>query len=196
MKCKELETNAIMYLGGKLPPAQRDALEGHLAVCPACRERVQGFAQVMGLLGEWQNVQPSPFFQTRLTARLKEEPVSQSWWASLWQERALPEPGRRGFRPAARPLFAVALAVVMTVALVVFRYLPAPLPVEPIGRANRPLGITDPSAVTVASTAGDDQPGYQDLPQDLPLLEDWEVLRNFEVLQELGNTNPVLPVLQ
>ena len=47
--------------------------------------------------------------------------------------------------------------------------------------------------MTAASTAGDDQPGYQDLPQDLPLLEDWEVLRNFEVLQELGNTNPVLP---
>jgi len=173
MKCTELESNAIAYVDGKLAPPQRNAVEAHLAVCPACRERVRGFPRVMGLLDEWQNVEPSPFFQTRLTARLQEEAASQSWWSSLWQERAI--------RPGAGSLFAVALGVVMTVAVAVLRYSPSPAPLDASEGTNS-------QAVTVAFTA-DDLPLYQ----DLPLLEDWEVVRNFEVLQELSSTNPALP---
>ena len=169
MKCHELESNAIAYVDGKLASAERNAVEAHLAVCPACRERVHGFTQVMGLLGEWQNVEPSPFFQTRLTARLKEEAASPSGWSSLWKERA--------FRPAAGSLFAVALAGVMTVAVAGLRYAPAPAPQEEGGGTQ---------TVAVAVTAPEDLPLYQ----DLPLLEDWEVVRNFEVLQELNNPNP------
>jgi len=172
MKCNELETNAIAYIDGKLPPPQRDAVEAHLAVCAACRERVHGFTQVMGLLDEWPAVQPSPFFQTRLAARLQEEPASRSWWSSLWQ--------KADFRPAAGSFVAVALAVVVTVAVAVLRYSPAPAPLDAAGGA-------DSQAVAVASA--DDLPLYQDL-QDLPLLEDYEVLRNFEVLQVLNSPNP------
>ena len=168
MKCNELESNAIAYLDGKLAPPQRGAMEAHLAVCPACRERVHGFTRVMGLLDEWPAVQPSPFFQTRLAARLQEEPASRSWWASLWPDR--------DFRPAAGSIAAVALGVVVTVAVVVIRYSPAPLDAD---------AGTDSQGVTVAS-AGDDLPLYQ----DLPLLEDYEVLRNFEVLQVLNSPNP------
>jgi anti-sigma factor RsiW len=85
MKCKELETHAIAFLDGKLALSERAAVEAHLAACPACRERIQGFSSVMGLLGDWPAIQPSPFFQTRLAARLQAEPTSQSWWQSLWQ---------------------------------------------------------------------------------------------------------------
>ncbi|MGH9783886.1 MAG: anti-sigma factor family protein [Terriglobia bacterium] len=169
MKCKELESNAIAYLDGKLAPPHREAVEAHLAACPACRERVHGFTRVMGLLDEWPAVQPSPFFQTRLAARLQEEPASRSWWSSLWPERDL--------RPAAGSIVAVALALVVTVAVAVLRYSPGPL--------DAAGGGTDLQGVTVTS-AGDDLPLYQ----DLPLLEDYEVLRNFEVLQVLNNPNP------
>jgi len=174
MKCKELESNAIEYLDGKLAPAQRSAVEAHLAVCAACRERVHGFTQVMGLLDEWQSVQPSPFFQTRLATRLKEEAASPSGWARLCELYA--------FRPAAASLFAAALAVVMTVAVAVLRYSPAPLD----DASGNTAGTTGSRAVTVAVTAGDELPLYQ----DLPLLEDYEVLRNFEVLQVLSTPNP------
>jgi len=168
MKCNELESTAIAYVDGKLAPPERDAVEAHLAVCAACRERVHGFTQVMGLLDEWPVVQPSPFFETRLAARLQEEPASQSWWSSLWQTL--------DFRPTGS-LAAVALAVVVTVAVAVLRYSPAPSPLDATG------GV-DSQAVAVAS--GDDLPLYQ----DLPLLEDYEVLRNFDVLQVLNSPTP------
>ena len=179
MKCLDLETNAIAYLDDKLPAAQRNQVELHLAACAACRERIQGFAQVMGLLDEWESIQPSPFFHTRLAARLKEEAASQGWWKNFWQVWVP--------RPVAGSLFAIAFAAVVTVGVVLLRYGPAPSPVE--------MTRTATPAVTVAANVGDETALYQ----DLPLLEDWEVLRNFEVLQELpalgavegSNTTPV-----
>ena len=176
MHCKDLEQNAIPFLDCKLAAPERAAVERHLAACPSCRERIAGFSSVMGMLGEWPDVQPSPFFQTRLAARMKEEPVSQSWWQRLWQDDRVP-----AHRPDARPVFAVALAVVMALAVAFLQYSPAPLDLE--------QAPSDPG-VTLASASGsisgsDDMPLYQ----ELPLLEDYEVLRNFEVLQVLSNTN-------
>ena len=171
MKCTELETNAIAYLDGKLSARQRETMDRHLAACSACRERVQGFSQVMGLLGEWEAIQPSPFFNTRLAARLEEEAASRGWRETLWR-RWLPW-------PVPGSVFAVAMAIVVTLAVVLVRYSPAP----PIPSSSRQ------GAQTVTLAAGVDEVA---LYQDLPLLEDWEVLRNFEVLQELDNTRPVL----
>jgi len=172
MNCTDLEQNAIAFLDGKLAPSDRRSVEEHLAACASCRERVQGFSSVMGLLAEWPVIQPSPFFQTRLAVRLQEEPVSRGWWQSLWQEEMDGPP-----RPALQPVFAVALAVVMVVATVVLQYSPAPPDPEQSGATP---------GVTLASAAADDLPLYQ----ELPLLEDYEVLRNFEVLQVLTATNP------
>jgi anti-sigma factor RsiW len=174
MKCTDLESNAIPFLDRKLAPSEHAAVEQHLAACASCRERVQGFSSVMELLGHWPAIQPSPFFQTRLAARRKEEPLSPSWWQSLWQRDMA-----RPLRPAAGPVFAAALAVVMVVATVVLQYTPAPLD---------PDQSTATPGVTLASASADELPLYQ----ELPLLEDYEVLRNFEVLQVLGNTNPVV----
>ncbi len=175
MTCNGLESRAIEYLDGKLAPSERSAVEAHLAGCTACRLRVQSFSSVMGLLDEWPAIQPSPFFRTRLAARLKEEPVSPSWWQTLWQE-GIGSP----LRPSPRPVFALALAVVMAVAAVVLQYSPAPLgPRQPGGTPG----------ATLASASADELPLYQ----DLPLLEDYEVLRNFDVLQVLSNTRQVVP---
>jgi len=169
MTCNSLESRALEYLDGKLALSERSAVEAHLAVCADCRQRVQSFASVMGLLDEWPGIQPSPFFGTRLAARLKEEAVSSSWWQAFWQEKV-----GSPLHPSPRPLFALALAVVMVSATVVLQYSPAP------------LGSPQPGGPLAA---GDELPLYQ----DLPLLEDYDVLRNFEVLQVLNNPNQAVP---
>ena len=48
-------------------------IETHLASCATCAAKLQGFKQTMALLGEWQAPEPSPYFDTRLQARLREE---------------------------------------------------------------------------------------------------------------------------
>lgn len=171
MNCKELEVTAIAYLDGKLPPRQREAVESHLEGCSACRERIQGFSGVLGILSEWEDIRPSPFFHTRLARRIEQEAASEGWWGSL----------RQGwlFRPLANPVFAAALVAVVALAVVLLRYSPAPLetmtPEPPLPR------------VTAVSTVGVDDPTFY---SKMPMLEDWDVLRNFEVLQELSDTPP------
>ena len=48
-------------------------VEKHIASCAACAAKLQGFQQTMALLDEWQAPEPSPYFDTRLQARLREE---------------------------------------------------------------------------------------------------------------------------
>jgi hypothetical protein len=48
-------------------------IETHLASCATCAAKLQGIKQTMALLDEWQAPEPSPYFDTRLTARLREE---------------------------------------------------------------------------------------------------------------------------
>lgn len=45
----------------------------HLASCAACAAKLQGFQQTMALLDEWNVPEPSPYFDTRLQARVREE---------------------------------------------------------------------------------------------------------------------------
>lgn len=48
-------------------------IKTHLASCATCAAKLQGIKQTMALLDEWQAPEPSPYFDTRLTARLREE---------------------------------------------------------------------------------------------------------------------------
>src|ERR1700720_4085798 len=45
----------------------------HLARCDACAGKLEEFRQTMALLDEWQAPEPSPYFDVRLQARLREE---------------------------------------------------------------------------------------------------------------------------
>jgi predicted anti-sigma-YlaC factor YlaD len=48
-------------------------VENHIASCAACAAHLREFQKTMALLDEWQAPEPSPYFDTRLGARLREE---------------------------------------------------------------------------------------------------------------------------
>lgn len=48
-------------------------VENHIASCAACAAQLREFQKTMALLEEWQAPEPSPYFDTRLAARLSEE---------------------------------------------------------------------------------------------------------------------------
>ncbi len=169
MKCKQLESTAMAYLDGKLSARQRETVESHLEGCSACRERIQGLSGVMGLLGEWEDIRPSPSFNTRLAQRIEQAGAPERWWESL-QTWPL-------FRPLAKPLFATALVAVVALAVVLLRYSSAPLETM----TQEP---SLPMVAAVSAVGTDDLTLYS----KMPILEDWDILRNFEVLQELRDT--------
>jgi anti-sigma factor RsiW len=85
--------------------------QAHLAGCDRCRRELDELRATMNLMDAWKTPEPSPYFLTRLEARLRDEreAAPTGWLASL---RA-----RIAFRTMAhvRPLAAMALTVLLLV---------------------------------------------------------------------------------
>jgi anti-sigma factor RsiW len=96
---KHVVDDLSALLDGALDPAARRTVEAHLAACAACRAehgRLRGALSSLGRLPP--PPEPSPWFATRLAARLAEEP-RRGWFARLaaWRWRlALPAAGLAG----------------------------------------------------------------------------------------------------
>ena len=76
----------------------------HLATCTECAAKLEGFRATMALLDDWKAPEPSPYFDVRLRARLREEAAKPlSWWQ--WVRK---------------PALAVSLAVLMVMSITFF----------------------------------------------------------------------------
>ena len=80
MKCTEI-CELMPDLAAGLDAVAPEVKE-HLHSCAACAGKLNEFRQTMALLDEWQVPEPSPYFDVRLRARLREEAARQpaSWW--------------------------------------------------------------------------------------------------------------------
>ena len=78
----------------------------HITSCDACATHLRGLQKTMALLDEWQAPEPSPYFDTRLQARLREE---------RREEMARPHGGAHfgWFSWLRRPAWAMSLAAVI-----------------------------------------------------------------------------------
>jgi len=71
MDCKEIQEMLPDLATGI--EVRTPEVEKHIASCKACSAKLHEFEQTMALLDEWQAPEPSPYFDTRLQARLREE---------------------------------------------------------------------------------------------------------------------------
>ena len=163
MKCdeiKELMLDAAM--GGEGVPGMNE----HLLDCPSCAGKLQEMRKTMALLDEWQAPEPSPYFDTRLAARMREErvkPERKSWFS--WVRM---------------PVLAGALALVLMMAGGVNWFTRSRTPSEVAGKAG-------PPPVPVVGTAvGDLQTldKNEDLYANFDLLDDLQVQPDVDADQE------------
>jgi len=109
LNCSAMETKlAELLLDPSAAPAK---VIDHVAACDHCAAELAELRATMNLLDTWQAPEPSPYFMTRLNARMREERQAQpvGWFARL---RA-----RIAYGPATnlRPLAAMALTVVLLI---------------------------------------------------------------------------------
>ena len=71
MKCNE--TRELMPDLAAGLTAVTPEVKAHLDSCAECAGKLEAFRQTMSLLDEWQAPEPSPYFDVRLQARLREE---------------------------------------------------------------------------------------------------------------------------
>jgi len=77
----------------------------HVESCGGCAEQLKSMRQTMAVLDEWQTPEPSPYFDVRLRARLREEMAKpQAGWLQWFR----------------RPVLAAALTVLMGVGVGLF----------------------------------------------------------------------------
>src|SRR6266496_97121 len=98
MNCKEIRERMPDVAAGFSQLTAND--DKHLDSCEDCTQELKAMRATMALLDEWEVPEPSPYFDVRLQARLREEMVKpQAGWL-------------RWFR---RPVLAAALTVLMGV---------------------------------------------------------------------------------
>ena len=104
MKCNEIR-ELMPDLAAGLSAATPE-IDEHIHACSECTESLAELRQTMALLDEWQAPEPSPYFDTRLSARLREEAAKQpAGWLS-WLRK---------------PALAFSLAAVMVIGITLFR---------------------------------------------------------------------------
>lgn len=78
MNCKDFEGRLLDVATGSAPDG---ATQQHLETCDGCAGKLAHLAQTMALLDDWKAPEPSPYFDSRLRARLRDEQAvaARSW---------------------------------------------------------------------------------------------------------------------
>jgi len=72
MNCEKIRSELMeAVLSG--PESVSGETRQHLQNCAACSEELASYQQTMALLDQWQPPEPTPYFSSRLRARLREE---------------------------------------------------------------------------------------------------------------------------
>jgi hypothetical protein len=106
-QCSAMETKlADMLLAPDAAPAK---VTTHVADCEPCAAELEELRATMALLDTWEAPEPSPYFMTRLRARLNEErQAAPAGWFEKMRARFTYGPHLH-----TRPLAAMALTVVL-----------------------------------------------------------------------------------
>jgi len=107
--CTGMESKlADMLLDPEAVPAK---VRTHVAECDGCRRELAELQATMALLDTWKGPEPSPYFLSRLDARMREErEAAPAGWFQRLRARFVYGPAMH-----VRPLAAMALTVVMLV---------------------------------------------------------------------------------
>ena len=124
----------------------------HLQSCADCTAKLEDFRRTMALLDEWKAPEPSPYFDTRLQAKLREEMAKQQSKGWLQWLR--------------RPALAVSLMICMVVGVTVIQTGP--------GHPESPSAGEVGTAVSDLQTLDKNTAIYN----DFDLLDDLQVQHN------------------
>lgn len=82
LECKSIEAALPDLLFD--PPAAPPEAHAHLATCATCQTELKAMAQTMNMLDAWEAPEPSPYWNARMGALLREEQAKpQRGWAGF-----------------------------------------------------------------------------------------------------------------
>jgi anti-sigma factor RsiW len=160
------ETRELMPdLAAGLTPATPE-VKAHLDTCAECAGKLEAFRQTMTLLDEWQAPEPSPYFDVRLRAHLREARAKQPVGWLRWLRK---------------PVLAASFALLMVASVTLVR----------MNSGERGSSTTSSPALETQAQA---EPGtavgdLQALEKNQNLYSDFDVLDDLAVQQDV-TANP------
>ena len=133
----------------------------HLKTCAECTGKLEEMRQTMALLDEWQAPEPSPYFDVRTMARMREERAKPQGWL-YWLRK---------------PALAVSLAVLMVMSITLFR--------TDVGLHGRGSDAGTVAMAPPGTAVGD----LQALDKNSELYSDFELLDDLSVQSDVS-ANP------
>jgi hypothetical protein len=155
MTCNEIENRLPAYREDLLPPEEKKSIAEHLASCPRCSRAFADLKKAEQLVHGLGEVEPPPFFEQRIMARVREE---------AGQKQGIL---RRLFYPLYIKVPIQVLAMMLVAVLAIYVYqtgepemkqiTPLPIPLTELGKgratAESPKTPVPPSAVTPGQRA-------------------------------------------
>lgn len=159
MKCDEIRERMPEVAAGFSETTTDE--NNHLATCNTCAEQLKSMRATMALLDEWQVPEPSPYFDVRFQARLREEMAKpQTGWMQWFR----------------RPVMAAALTVIMGVGVGLF---------FARGNVHNPTAPIADAGTGPGSAVGD----LQTLEKNHDMYSDFELLDDLDLQQDVA-ANP------
>lgn len=160
MKCKqirELMPDLAAGLSASTPEVGQ-----HLRSCAECAGKLEEMRKTMALLDEWQVPEPSPYFDVRLQARLREEMARPAAGWLQWMRK---------------PALALALTVLVGAAISVIRT----RQVQMNTATNVPTWMQNQAPAEPGTAVGD----LQALDKNHDLYADFDVLDDLQVQDDV-----------
>jgi anti-sigma factor RsiW len=177
MNCQDRE-KLFLFVQRMLEAHESDRVRRHLAGCTECARAVEEYRKLDSALEDWGVAEPSPWFDAKARARVATSGRNDS--------------GFFGFGRVRTMAAGVAAIVLIVGALVVFNHRKVAEINQPLSSLARPVTITAGQRVPTKTEAlRKPLPPEEQLNMDenLSLLEDYEVVANFDALSELPQAN-------
>jgi anti-sigma factor RsiW len=177
MKCQSRE-KLFLFAQQMMDPEESEGVRRHVATCADCARAVEEFRKLDSALDDWAVAEPSPWFDAKVRAKVA---VSGRNWAGFF-----------GFGRLRELAAGVAVIVLILAAVVVFNH-------QKVAENNQPAithqqhVATSTQPQTPATIEALRQPLAPEeqlkMDENLSVLEDYDVVANFDALSELPQAN-------
>jgi anti-sigma factor RsiW len=177
MKCYDRE-KLFLFVHQMLEPDEADVVRRHVSGCADCAHVVDEHRKLDAALDDWNVAEPSPWFDAKVRARVAASERKNAGFFGFGRVRVL-----------AAGMAAIALILV---AVVVFNHPKVAEMNQPPSTLQQQVATAVPPQVP-AITAAIRQPLPPEeqlkMDENLSVLEDYEVVANFDALSELPQAN-------
>jgi hypothetical protein len=177
MKCQDRE-KLFLFAQQMMDREEAERMRWHVANCAECARAVEEYRKLDFALDDWAVAEPSPWFDVKVRARVAATEQKNSGFFGFGRVRMLAA--------------GVAAMVLILVAVVVFNHRGVVENQQPAVSQQQPVAAaTAPQTPATTEALRQPLPVEEQLKMDenLSLLEDYEVVANFDALSELPQAN-------